>query len=391
MRVAGAGIVALSLLAVAGPAHAEIGVPVKRGGVYLSIEGGYQNGAQTSPVAAQGASQVNDGVPGAVSGAQGNATGSDAFGFFAYGGAGYAGAGGFGAGAGADALAGAISGSELAIANPNGGSFIEAEDGGYGGATFGYALTSPLLGVVTRIEARGSVGRIEEDQRSFGALGMRSVDNRAMATFVTVPIENFPVSVDQSVSKTEFALSFKADQAAGPSSLTFAAEPFYIAFDQNTRTSGASTLSAQVITEGSASRRSDVEADLYGLQLAVEGAAPIGGPFSLIARGSAGVYHANAEGSFDSAFGMANQFGSFAVRNSVDADASQVGYRLGGEAGVRVDMGTQGWLSITGAVDYLSETPTAVLPREAGDAPARVAFDDSLDWRLGVRMTFFNQ
>jgi hypothetical protein len=72
----------------------------------------------------------------------------------------------------------------------------------------------------------------------------------------------------------------------------------------------------------------------------------------------------------------------------VSDSSSRTGYRLGAEAGVRYVVNPSTWVSVIGSLDYFSEMPTAALPREASDAAAHIAFEDLLEWRSGVRLTF---
>jgi hypothetical protein len=165
-------------------------------------------------------------------------------------------------------------------------------------------------------------------------------------------------------------------------------EPFFMHYDQNTATLG--TFNDPISGSASASRNSDVNADIYGAQIAAEGVLPIVGNFSLIGRGSAGVYEVSAGGDFASLFVVpAGSIGSTApITASVSDSSSRTGYRLGAEAGVCYVVNRSTWVSAIGSVDYLSEMPTAVLPREASDPAAHIAFDDLLEWRAGVRLTF---
>jgi hypothetical protein len=281
--------------------------------------------------------------------------------------------------------AAAASGTESAQVQLNNGlfdvsRFMSADDGGYFGATVGYGFVSPLLGVVNRIEAYGSRTSSDADQSSNGAFGLRSVDNLAAIALAAVPVEDLKVRATQDLSLTEFGLRLKSDQKMGGATVTLGAEPFYIRYDQSTRTSGA----LSDLLDASGSRSSDVESDIFGLQLAIEGAAPLGGPFSILGRASAGLYNIDTDADFSSTFSI--PFASYEAGVS-DSD-SRTGYRLGAEAGLRYAISSAAWLSVTGSVDYLSETPTAVLPASATDGPASLAFDELLDWRAGARLTF---
>jgi hypothetical protein len=76
------------------------------------------------------------------------------------------------------------------------------------------------------------------------------------------------------------------------------------------------------------------------------------------------------------------------IKVGISDGSSRAGYRLGAEAGFRYAVNSSTWLSLTTSVDYLSEVPTAILPRFENDSAAHVGFDDLLDWRSGIRLTF---
>ena len=375
-------VVGLSLVCTA--AHAEIGNPVKRGGVYISVEGGYHSNDAPAVATTQGETTVVNGTPGAGAGAGAGAGGTTLTAASASAAPGAAAAAAMAVG-NPQVSAAAASGTESAQVQLNNGlfdvsRFMSADDGGYFGATVGYGFVSPLLGVVNRIEAYGSRTSSDADQSSNGAFGLRSVDNLAAIALAAVPVEDLKVRATQDLSLTEFGLRLKSDQKMGGATVTLGAEPFYIRYDQSTRTSGA----LSDLLDASGSRSSDVESDIFGLQLAIEGAAPLGGPFSILGRASAGLYNIDTDADFSSTFSI--PFASYEAGVS-DSD-SRTGYRLGAEAGVRYAISSAAWLSVTGSVDYLSETPTAVLPASATDGPASLAFDELLDWRAGARLTF---
>lgn len=375
-------VVGLSLVCTA--AHAEIGNPVKRGGVYISVEGGYHSNDAPAVATTQGETTVVNGTPGAGAGAGAGAGGTTLTAASASAAPGAAAAAAMAVG-NPQVSAAAASGTESAQVQLNNGlfdvsRFMSADDGGYFGATVGYGFVSPLLGVVNRIEAYGSRTSSDADQSSNGAFGLRSVDNLAAIALAAVPVEDLKVRATQDLSLTEFGLRLKSDQKMGGATVTLGAEPFYIRYDQSTRTSGA----LSDLLDASGSRSSDVESDIFGLQLAIEGAAPLGGPFSILGRASAGLYNIDTDADFSSTFSI--PFASYEAGVS-DSD-SRTGYRLGAEAGLRYAISSAAWLSVTGSVDYLSETPTAVLPASATDGPASLAFDELLDWRAGARLTF---
>jgi hypothetical protein len=375
-------VIGLSLVCTA--AHAEIGNPVKRGGAYISVEGGYHSNDAPAVSTTQGETTIIKDGPSVSSGAAAAASATTSAAASAAATPNSAAAAAMGVG-NPRVSAAAVSGTESTLVQLDGGAFdvsrfLTADDGGYGGATIGYGFVSPVLGIVNRIEAYGSRTSSDADQSSNGAFGLRSVDNLAAIAIAAVPVETLQVRATQDLSLTEFGLRLKSDQKMGGANVTLGAEPFYIRYDQSTRTTGA--LSDLIDTSGT--RSSDVESDMFGIQLAIEGAAPLGGPFSILGRASAGIYNVDTDAKFSSTFVL-----PFATHQADLSDSdSRTGYRLGAETGVRYAISSTAWLSVTGSVDYLSETPTAVLPASATDGQAHLAFDELLDWRAGARLTF---
>lgn len=341
-------------------AHAEPGIPVAPGGMYLSFEGGYHH-SNTPGVAAQGNSTRTPGVADPDHNAAG-ATAAE--------------------GASATAAAGASSGTESAAASAAGGGFIAADDGAYAGATIGYALAAPVLGV-TRVEAYATGYSNDDRSTSFGALGLRGVDNNSVIAMAAAPLDNLSVRVDQSLDTREFGLRFKVDRKAGPVALALSAEPFYLRYGQTTNTHG---ILDDTFIQASADRHADLDADLFGAQVALEATVPITTSVSWIGRGSVGVYNVSADAGFSSAF-LVTLFDTELVGEVADK-SSRNGYRLGAETGLRFQVNPSTWLSLTGSVDYLSDMPTAALPRNEDDAAAHIRFEDLFDWRTGIRLTF---
>lgn len=365
-------------------AHAEIGSPTGVGGIYVSFEGGYHQ-SNASPVAAQGDSTVTPGTVGDPSGAFAEAAGTTLSAADGSAGPGSASASAasldwLGSGMPYSVRSNAYSGTESAFATPDGGSFISADHGGYGGVSIGYAFVRPALGVVSRIEIYGTGSFADESSTSFGALGMQGVNGSAVA-LAAVPLHDLEVNVTQSLSTKEFGFRLKTDRQVGPLAFALSVEPFYIRYNQETETNG---VLLNPDNEASANRRSDVDADLFGAQIALESVVPLFDRVSLIGRGSAGVYGVTANGGFSSKFVVdATPF-----QDHVSDGGSRTGYRLGAEGGFRYVVNSTTWLSLTTSVDYLSDVPTAVLPREDGARAAHIAFDDLLDWRTGLRLTF---
>jgi hypothetical protein len=164
-----APIVAFSLsFGVAIPmAHAEIGMPAAPGGIYLSFEGGYHQ-SDAPGVSAQGFQSVTPGTPFPGFHTVSTSTGSSLP---------------FPPPGNTTTV---TSGSLSETASLDGGSFISADHGGYGGVTLGYTLASPL-GIMNRVELYGMGRFADESAATSGIFAMRGVDNRSYAIFTGVP------------------------------------------------------------------------------------------------------------------------------------------------------------------------------------------------------------
>lgn len=275
-------------------------------------------------------------------------------------------------------------GSASASATPNGGRFIDADSGTWVSGSIGYAL--PLGGgIMGAIEAYGRTDRADDDLRILGAAGFRSVDNDAAFAAATAPVQNLVTTAEQEVRLSEFGVRLKAGNPGGAFPLVFGFEPFYISYEQETETTSKGS-NAIFFTDIDARRRSDVDGRLYGAQAAVEVQVPlVGQSLFWLARGSGGFYRIDAEGDF---FSDISTRGGTVDSGRVRDEEEDWGYRAGAETGVRVMFNPSLALSLTGAVDYLSDVPTAVLPRTGDDGVAHIGMDDRTTWRFGGQLTF---
>ena len=300
-------------------------------------------------------------------------------------------------GRGAQILLESESGTESStLSSDDRANLIGADEGGFIGLSFGYVFTSPVL-FVNRVELYGTGSDADESRKSIGGFVLRSVDNNALIALSSIPLESTVATVSQDQRRREFGLRFKSDQPIGRGGFALSAEPFFIDFEQITIAQGRlSNVVGTNSDEASASRRAQIDADFFGAQFAVEANYPvIGERIEWLGRASVGVYSVDAEGRFRSQGSFNFEFapdntGVFETV-SIKHNNSEVGYRLGGETGVRWRATPWALLSLTGSVDFLSDVPTADLPRFADDRAARVDFDDLTDWRIGVRLTLATQ
>lgn len=287
--------------------------------------------------------------------------------------------------AAAAASAASPNGSASASASPNGGRFVDADSGTWFGGAIGYSFVLGG-GVIGAVEAYGSQTRSDDSTGIQGAAGFRSVDNETAFAAASAPLTSLTTVAEQDLRLSEIGVRLKAGNPNGALPLIVGLEPFYISYEQDTETS--SLGSGNFVVRGlSARRNSDVDGRLYGAQAALETQVPLfGQSIFWLARGSGGFYRVEADGDFSSDIFVPN-FGFAASARVHDKDADW-GYRAGAETGVRVVFNPSLALSVTGGVDYLSDVPTAVLPRSGSDGPAHIEMDDLTTWKFGAQLTF---
>ena len=284
------------------------------------------------------------------------------------------------------ALVDVLANGASARANAEGGRFISAGSSFAGALTIGYFLPMPLTGTFERVEVYGGYTRNTERDGVKGAAAGISVDGTTAfavaasgngAAFGITPVS---VAARQETSFGEIGLRLKSRRMAAPVPLFLSVEGFYARYDQSTAmradTGGliSSQLAPQLIR-----RNADTDGDLFGTQLALETSIPVSGTaLELIGRAAGGIYHLAAEGRFSDNFGNDTH-----IRDR----QSTVGLRFGGEAGVRIALGQATSFTLSGGIDHFTDVPRAVLPRFAGDGPARVGTDDLTTYRATGRLT----
>ncbi len=368
------------------------GVDVAPGGVYISIEGGPQ-GMSAPEVAAHGAISTTQarvdggyagvfasaGYNGGVSTAQATSVAVATNGTFI---------------TAAQAIspppsvaAYAQNGSASQTAYAEGGNFISVDDGPYAGFSVGYVFYQPFLRFFQRAELYGSFTTTSSSQSVAGAASGFSVDGNT--AFASVSL-GWPLAVStyvkQRLDQDDFILRLKTEnlRPGRPLAIYASFEPFYKYLDQDTAMAarvplaGCSCSDITVPFPSLASRSAGVNGNLFGAQLALEASYPVIERVNWIGRASAGVYVLDAEGAFKDNFG---------TNNSITDDLQSLGVRLGAESGFRFTLSPRAWLSATGSVDYLSDVPTAVLPRRPTDTPAHVGTDEMTVYRATGRLT----
>jgi hypothetical protein len=155
-------------------------------------------------------------------------------------------------------------------------------------------------------------------------------------------------------------------------------EPFIRLQDMDGRTAAPIANNIQ--------RDDDIQAQCYGLQLAIEIESLLTDSLSLIGRASAGAYYVDAD--IDSSI----EFDKFPAVSVGDSDNTWGG-RFGGALGIKVPLHYAGAsLTLLGTIDYLTDVATidhidANFLRDPGQR-TKADFDDALDVGGRVGLVF---
>lgn len=380
------------------------GVDVAPGGFYISLEGGSQR-TSALDVAAHGnisatQSQVSGGYAGVFASA-GHYTGVDwvqsttsevvTHGTFVT--AGHADS------PPPQASAYAQTGGVTQSAYSNGSNLISSDDGAFAGFSAGYVFPQPLYGFIQRAELYGSFWNASARQSVAGAAAGLSMD--AGTAFASVSLGSplmVATYVRQTLDQDEIVLRLKTDNwrpggykdggykdGGGAFAIFASFEPFYKYLSQDTAMTaslplaGCACMDIKIPFPALASRYAAVTGNFFGAQFALEASYPVAAGVDWIGRASAGVYLLEADGVFK------DNFGKF---NYITDNVQTAGLRLGAESGLRFTLSPRVWLSATGSIDYLSDVPTAMLPRYSTDRPAHVGLDDLTVYKALGRLTF---
>jgi len=262
------------------------------------------------------------------------------------------------------------------LANEN----LEADDGAFGGFSFGYVFVGPVMGLIDRFEAYGTHSRNEDDEiKQSQAFTGVSADGQALVSAINT--RGLQIETDETLTQTEFGMRFKSDRLAqGVLPLIVSLEPFYMNYEQESGYGLAQVMMFE----------STVEADLWGGQVALESEIPIiAERLHWVGRVSGGVYWMDADGDFSNSL----------TGKTLGPGIEETGYRLGAETGLRLFLGEHAFLTATGAADHLSEAPRAVFRsglgqrdedgfRTAGSGSARIESDELTNYRANLRLTF---
>lgn len=244
---------------------------------------------------------------------------------------------------------------------------LDAQHGGVGGVSVGFVMPARLLGLIDRVEAYSAFSSNDDSQNTRGfSFTATSADGRAaLSLFDTDGIDGV---VSLSERHREFGLRFKSDNftdTAFPVIVSF--EPFYRRVEVET--------DARVAADYALSNETDV--NMYGVQLALETEVPLAlQVLSFVGRVSGGIYAVDADAK------ASERVGTYTLSWSGGDD--ETGYRLGAEAGLRLQMNNSSFATLTGAVDHFSEAPSVTSAATA----AAVTLADQTDYQVKLNLTF---
>jgi len=218
---------------------------------------------------------------------------------------------------------------------------LDAQDGAFGGVSYGYVLPRRMWGFLDRLEAYGTFSNNDDTSQSAGySFTATSSDGQvAIGEFDTDGIANNASVSDRT---REIGMRFKSDNFTDTSfPLIVSLEPFY----RNEKIRTRAAIGDSYVQESNAGT------DMYGVQLALETEIDMFIPeLSFIGRIAGGGYAV----SFDQH--SAQHIATYSEGSSSGDDAT--GYRLGAEAGFRFAASDTSFVSATGAVDHFSKAAT---------------------------------
>ena len=256
-----------------------------------------------------------------------------------------------------------------------------------GGVEIGYRFAEPDslvdrmelnvdLGMLSRDISRDTTGAFfalkdgNGDRDGFGFFGFSNPELRAEGEEETASIET--------------RLSFKGLLLEGEDHTVLASfEPFFRYEDADSHLE---------VTRGDAAnrrmglRRDSIEAEYYGLQLALEMEKPLSESLSLVGRASAGAYYVTSD--IGSSLRYLAQPDGFSLSDS----GNSWGGRFGGALGIKVPFyHTGASLTLLGTIDYMSDVATIdhiPYPAMPSSKPTKAGFDDQLELGGKVGLVF---
>lgn len=231
----------------------------------------------------------------------------------------------------------AVTTSHVAAAGVAGG--LDAANGGLGALTYGYVFQKRAWGLFDRFEAYGSFTSNENTQ-GIGGTSFTATTANGLGMVAAYDSAGLEGRSTVSVATQEFGLRFKSDNGVnGPLPLIFSFEPFlrHITHNASSDIAGVYSLSSKYT------------ANMVGAQVALETEVRTGiAALSWVGRVSGGLYGIAVDAK------MAESIGPYAV--GTDDDAFKLGYRLGLESGFRLRLNENASMTLTGAVEHLSQS-----------------------------------
>jgi hypothetical protein len=255
-----------------------------------------------------------------------------------------------------------------------------------GGAEIGYRLEDPA-GLIDRVELNLDLGRlsrnIDRDSTSAFFALMEDNDNRDAFGVFNFFDPQLRVDGEEETTQIETRLSIKSTLLDNEDhALIVSVEPFFRY--QNTNSLTEVTRSSDP-DRNYGRRRDDIDAEYYGLQVALEMEKPLSEQLSLVGRASAGGYYVTSD------IGSTARFLSNSA-TTISADGDEWGGRFGGALGIKVPLFYKGAsLTLLGTVDYMTDVATIdhipMFTRPPTE-PTKAAFDDQIELGGKVGLVF---
>lgn len=244
-----------------------------------------------------------------------------------------------------------------------------------GGGEIGYRLAEPAAGI-DRIEFDLDLGMMSRDvdrDANHALLGINDGDNRIFGGLSKHFDPDLRIGNEEETAWLEARLSFKSVLFEDDGHAVLAGiEPFFRYQDTDSHVEVSRDIASSPVF---ISRGDTIEAEYYGLQLALEMEKPLTEALSLVGRASAGAYHVTSD--------IGSRVESQNDPVSVSDSGSEWGGRFGGALGVKVPLYYAGAsLTVLGTLDYMTDVATIdhiPFPSSGQFGLTKAAFDDQLE------------
>ena len=254
-----------------------------------------------------------------------------------------------------------------------------------GGVEIGYRFAEPAA-LVDRIELNVDLNMLSRDLDRDPALALLALADESQFSGTGASGTDTHADGNEDMAGVEVRLSFKSTLAENEDHALIASiEPFFRSQDTDSDVDLKSSF-FNPLNLVSASRSDDIEAEYYGLQLALEMEKPLSESLSLVGRASAGAYHVTSD--------ITSSIESFElpIGTPVEDSDSTWGGRFGGALGVKIPLyHTGASLTLLGTVDYMTDVATIDHLKSTIFQPSRLTqagFDDQLELGGKVGLVF---